>query len=615
MKPSALVLLVLLSLGPGLSPAGAASPQDTTAASPAPQSPRLRDKHAAAYFFYWYDPATGFHTRNPDGSDSLTNHPADIYLSFLSYKSPLWFRQELLDMRAAGIDFVLPVFWGSAAESFWSVAGLQNLVLAAQELTDEGQPPPQVGMFFDTSSLPQQNHGQPPDLTTESGRAMFYGPISTFFSLVPERFRAEVGRRPIIYLYVASTAKAYDQALFDSVSRHFQEEFGTTPFIVRETSWEGVQTDAEYAWGTAILGPRVFGPSASLGPGFDDSAVQGRSRVTFRDRECGEFYADAWEAVRDSGAKLVSIETWNEFHEATDIAFSREYGRSYIDMTADNIRRWRETHEAETGLGWTALGRSPYLHGLHPAANGGDGTWRTTFLAGREAVYSDPSTVPPSRYIYLDVRDDVFHAQAVEVDVTVEYFDGGTGEWWVDYDGLSGAYTRTPSVRLQDSGLWKRHVFHLADAFFGGRENYDADLRLVSGTAGSGQGGYFSRVWVSASPLANQPPDLRGWPDMELAAGRTTGLAVSAVDPDGNPLRLSLDRAPSFCRLVDYGNGSGVLLISPRADDVRPCAYRIRVVAWDSGTPNLADAATLFLRVTLPPEDKTQKTAELLHDR
>jgi hypothetical protein len=610
-----MVLAALLSLGLGLSPAGAASPPGQTAPGVASTSPRIRDKHVAAYFFYWYDPATGLHTRNPDGSDSLTDHPADFYLSFLSYESPLWFRQELLDMMSAGVDIVLPVFWGSAEESFWSVAGLENLVLAAQELTDEGQPPPKIGMFFDTSSLPQQNHGQPPDLTTESGRSMFCGTISTFFGLVPERFRAEVGGRPIIYLYVASMAKAYDQALFDTLNRRFQEEFGTTPFIIRETSWEGVQTDGEYAWGTAVLGPRVFGPSASLGPGFDDSAVQGRPRVTFRDRECGEFYADAWEAVRDSGAKLVSIETWNEFHEATDIAFSREFGRSYMDITADNIRRWRETQEEEAGLVWTALGRSPCLHGLHPAANGGDGTWLTAFVAGREAAYPDPATVPPSRYIYLDARDDVFHARAVEVYLTVEYFDGGTGEWWVDYDGLPGAYTRTPSVRLQDSGLWKRQTFHLPDAFFGGRENFDADLRLVSGTAGSSPANYFSRVWVSTSPPSNQPPDLRGWPDMELAPGRTTGVAVSAADPDGNPLRLSLDRAPSFCRLVDHGNGTGVLLISPRTDDVRPCAYRLRVVAGDSGTPNLADAATLFLRVVPPQEGKTQKTAALLHDR
>jgi hypothetical protein len=615
LKTSALVLLVLLCLGPVLSSAAAASPQDSTTDSPASSSGRLRDKHAAAYLFYWYDPASGLHTKNADGSDALTDHPTDYYLSFFSYRSPLWFRQELLDMRAAGVDIVLPVFWGSAVESFWSVAGLQNLVLAAQELEDEGQPPPRIGMFFDTSSLPQQNQGRPPDLTTEAGRALFYGPISTFFGLVPKRFRAEVDGRPVIYLYVASMAAAYDQALFEAVDRRFLEEFGTTPLIVRESSWKGIQTDGEYAWGTAVFGPRVFGPSASLGPGFDDSAVQGRPRVTIRDRECGEFYADSWEAVRDSSAKLVSIETWNEFHEGSDIAFSREFGRAYIDATRDNVRRWREDREAGPGLAWTALGRSPYLRGLHPAANGGDGSWRTSFIAGREAAYPDPATVPPSRYIYLDVRDDIFHARAVEVSVTVEYFDGGTGEWWVDYDGLSGAYMRTPAVRLQDSGLWKRQVFHLPDAFFGGRQNFDADLRLVSGTAGPSPANYFSRVWVSTSPLAGQPPDLTGWPDVEMAPGRTLGVGVTASGQDGNPPRLLLDRAPSFCRLVDYGNGTGVVLVSPTADDIRPCPYRIRVVAGDPGTPGSADAATLFLRVIAPQEGNAGATSGLARER
>ena len=34
--------------------------------------------------------------------------------------------------------------------------------------------------------------------------------------------------------------------------------------------------------------------------------------------------------MMSAGATLVVIETWNEMHEATEIAASREYGTTYL---------------------------------------------------------------------------------------------------------------------------------------------------------------------------------------------------------------------------------------------------------------------------------------------
>ena len=597
-----LSIALALSLALGLFlPAGPVEARPQAGPSPAASVPIVRDQRAATYFFYWYDAPTGLHTRNPNGSDSLTNHPADIYAPFFSFKNPLWLRQEILDMKAAGIDVILPVFWGSDRERFWAGPGLQNIVTVEQFLRLQGLNPPKIGMFFDTSALPQQNGGRPVDLTTPTGRAIFYGMISEFFGLVPADLRAEIGGRPIIYLYIAFFAQAYDQALFDFVGRSFEKDFGVRPFIIRESSWRGVATDGEYAWGTAILGPRVFGPSASLGPGFDNSAVAAPPERILRDRECGEFYQDGWELVIDSGAKQVAVETWNEFHEATDIAFSREYGRSYIDLTRENIRLWRESPPPESGVVWLALGRSPKLHGLHPAANGGDGTWAASFMAGREAAA--PLTGSPSRsqFIYLRVRDDFLYARATPVRLTVEYLDTGTASWWVEYDGAAGPYTRTASVRPEGSGEWRTRTFEIPDAFFGGRQNFDADLRLATAAGPAEPGSAFSRVWVSLAPLPSAPPFLGGWPDLTIRAGENLGIPVSARDAEGHPLRMSLDRGPAFCRLVDYGNGAGTLIFSPSAVDARPCPYRVRVLVTDESQPELADAQTLYLTVEGSP--------------
>jgi hypothetical protein len=39
---------------------------------------------------------------------------------------------------------------------------------------------------------------------------------------------------------------------------------------------------------------------------------------------------------------MVVIETWNEFHEGTDIADSREYGRQYLELTRKYVDQFKQ---------------------------------------------------------------------------------------------------------------------------------------------------------------------------------------------------------------------------------------------------------------------------------
>lgn len=75
--------------------------------------------------------------------------------------------------------------------------------------------------------------------------------------------------------------------------------------------------------------------------------------------------------------------------------------------------------------------------------------------------------------------------------------------------------------------------------------------------------------------------------------GQVSELPLTAADPDGGPLSLALERAPSFVTLIDYGDGTGVLRLAPTGQDGQRCDFRIRVVATDTGSPPLADAVTL----------------------
>jgi hypothetical protein len=75
---------------------------------------RGTDRIVGTYYFYWYDGPSRSHLIDGDGTDALTTHPPT--LEGLSWKSVAWHRRQLEDMMAAGIDVVLPVFWGAPSE-------------------------------------------------------------------------------------------------------------------------------------------------------------------------------------------------------------------------------------------------------------------------------------------------------------------------------------------------------------------------------------------------------------------------------------------------------------------------------------------------------------------
>lgn len=556
------------------------------------------DKLVATYYFYWYDIYTGDHFIAPDGSDFITNHPPDNYVANYSYTEVSWHRRELLDMITAQIDIVLPVYFGSEVNFYWSKTGLQNLVSATQALIEEGRTPPKIGMFLDTNALQEQNNNIPPDLTTLEGKALFYKMIFDFFELVPNSLWATINDRPILFLYTSTFASAYDQTTFDYVNQHFQSDFGTTPYLVLNNSWQGVSTDETYTWGSALYGPMTNGRVGSLGPGFDDTANYYRaSAPRICDRQCGEFYNFGWEAMRGAGVTLVVIETWNELHEATEIAASREYSTTYIALTAENVLRWKALDYSAAPFIWLDFGEQPYQQGLRPAFNFPDGAWLVTTLAGREAAYPDDTTTPTSNYIYLDVNNAFAYAISSDVWVTVEYFDGDTDQWALNYDGVSDPYVWTESVMLQNTGQWKRHTFHLTDAYFGGRQAGGADLRLSDTYWGDGQTNYFGRIWISKSAPDDQAPDLAGLNDVALIVGQVIEIPVSSTDPDGDSILLTLDRDIDFVTLTDNGDGTGILRLAPTWSDLQPYPYPIRVIAADTGNPALADAASLQVEI------------------
>jgi hypothetical protein len=299
------------------------------------------------YYFYWHD-LTDPARRARYDSGAFKSPPDPARYSFRFADTHL---REFEDMLAAGIDFVLPVYWGEPGHPgrttgmtcpyYWSTDGIPPMVEALDILAERGTPL-KVGLFYDTTILANA------DLRTSAGKEYFYLNARDYYSRIPPRHWAAIDGKPVVWLYDAIWVTGFDQSSFDYFSDRFAEDFGgRRPYLVRELQWEAsrgdeppqvMHSDGLYGWGAAVFGynadPRLT--IAQVGPGFSNTAycTSGPERNCFDvDREGGAFYERALRAGVASGRNILAVETWNEFSEGSQIAETRQDGRHYIELT------------------------------------------------------------------------------------------------------------------------------------------------------------------------------------------------------------------------------------------------------------------------------------------
>jgi hypothetical protein len=310
-------------------------------------SPTSRDFVATTYYFYWHD------LTDPDRAGRFLGRfhipPDPAHYAFLL---PETHQREFSDMVAAGLDFVLPVYWGEpghpgrttgpTAPRYWSTEGIPAMVEALDRNQALGLPPLQIGMFYDTTILANA------DLTTAAGREYFYTNVRDFYSRIPPHYWAAIDRKPIVWLYDTVWVSRFDQSSIDYLSERFANDFGGLRlYVVRESQWQSskgleppkpVTSDALYAWGAAPFG---FNTSpeltvAEVGPGFKNTQYcrGGPERNCFDvDREGGLRYERQLQQALASGRHILAVETWNEFSEGTEVQETVETGRQYIELT------------------------------------------------------------------------------------------------------------------------------------------------------------------------------------------------------------------------------------------------------------------------------------------
>jgi hypothetical protein len=315
------------------------------------------DPVVATYFFYWYSVLSNEHIVNANNSDALTDHPVGSSAAPVSsyppnpsyqtrpraaypgppsapnfaYQDLNWQAQEVHNIVAYNIDLMLPDYWGQPGANNWTRQGLQALDSGMDTLENQGQRLPKVGLFYDNTTM------QGWDLSNPTYKELFYETIRDFYSLVKPRRWARFNGRVLVELYTSAWPAHIDPSAFTYASTRFSQDFGgNTLFFIGDQGWRnaGCPIDLIYSWGGADVAK--FLDVSEIGPGFNNAAVNNGTGTGYRDRggASNVKYSNDWVAAHQVGHPLIALETWNEYHEATDIAPSVEWG--YVDFNITN---------------------------------------------------------------------------------------------------------------------------------------------------------------------------------------------------------------------------------------------------------------------------------------
>jgi len=159
-----------------------------------------------------------------------------------------------------------------------------------------------------------------------------------------------------------------------------------------------------------------------------------------------------------------------------------------------------------------------------------------------------------------------------------------------DPDGTTPMlYTSTPipqNATFVDSG-------NGAGSFLFTPSYVQSGLYQITFYASDGELNDYEQVMIQVVEAGNQAPILDSIRSQSIIEGDSLKLRIHAIDPEGNPITLSLRNNPINSSLVDSGNGSGLFRFKPSY--VQSGIYAVTFKATD----NLGKADSEIVQVTV----------------
>ena len=331
-------------------------------AVPAPRQKQVVAPLVLAQYTYWYQgdkrkPSPAERVWQPDGSTALAQHPIGGVGPWFSYDRADWHRQQLIEARRAGIDVILPLYRGGVRDrQRYADKGLLALATALQSLKAAGQDYPQVGMYLETSSLPEI-FGDKPDLRDVATQAALYAQIRDFYRMIPAPFRcglamsAENGGRMAcpVFLSDADAFKGFDATFAPALRARFAADFdGADLLLIGAANFapnaklDGYFGSARQAKGGAFAYDADGWLSVgTLGAGFDTTFTTAAGDTpTMKARNGGATYRAAWKAALEKRPDWAMLDGWNDFSNGANLAPSMEIGYAEDDQTKIQAQRF-----------------------------------------------------------------------------------------------------------------------------------------------------------------------------------------------------------------------------------------------------------------------------------
>lgn len=310
-------LLLVTVLGGAL---GACRATDTTG----PDQPST-DRLVLTFYYPWYGrpdgPSGKWYHWNPETEHNDATHTP--LLGLYDSNDPEVVRTHILWARAAGIDAFISSWWGPATFEDGSLGVLLNV--AEQEnfkvsaLLELAFTRDQLRDFLRTLIA---THAQSTAWLRVDGR-----PVVFVYARLMDRFSADDFRHAFDgtqALMVADTHDAAQAAPFDGVFSYGPVE--DVPRYLRELPAQRAEHQAA---------GRVF--AAATLPGYDDRVIRHPGRLL--PRADGDLFRSMWAAA--AGADWITLTSFNEWHEGTEIEPSLEHGTRYLQLTRTLSDDWR----------------------------------------------------------------------------------------------------------------------------------------------------------------------------------------------------------------------------------------------------------------------------------
>lgn len=307
-----------------------------------------------AYWYPWYD-SNGRHWKQGyRGQPTLGQYASG---------DPKVISQQIDWATGAGINFLVTSWWGK--DSF------EDKIISSQLVTPPLNSRIKFGILYETNGLLKKT-GDNIDMDDPANRTKFVQDMSyvatTYFK---QPNYLSIGNRPVIFIYLTriytgNFAQALSEARTAVKSATGQDVFiigdevyWQAPTAARLKLFDGVtgynmhtarpdiadgfaqkELKQYQVWaGAARAAGVLFAPGVI--PGFDDLAVRPemnhpvipRSPEMFRNEITGAI------PLAEGAARMLLVNSWNEWHEYTSIEPSKEFGTSYLDVLREALQQ------------------------------------------------------------------------------------------------------------------------------------------------------------------------------------------------------------------------------------------------------------------------------------